>query len=343
MKIALFYARKDVGGGSTTFTIHLYRALQLAGVDVTLYRLRSNESKPVNRTRNLAKYDGTPCVFVNQGEAEVVVRSTPSLLTAPEHSKRLPSGIDLKRLLSLGMRVVLHDPNEFKVYDHLEDKRLINNPICIRPTFQSFFPKATFIPHPYVREFDRFQGGDHEMRMTAATIARLTFVKRPEILLDANRLLDPINHIRFHGAENRLFTFARLKGKYPEFKQGGYDLPMVWGASARAIRGYSFMVDMTYFPDDGGGSQYTFMEAWDAGSVVVVNRDWLRFRGEMEEGVNCLAVGSAGELAELLGRRDSMTDQLEEMSRLSTRHLSTVHGPEAVAREYVWHLAGEIL
>jgi hypothetical protein len=339
-KIALFYARKDVGGGSTSFTVHLYRAMKMAGIDVTLYRFHDAASKP-RKPRDLASYVDTPCHFVTPKEALAVVKSTASLLVAPEHSKRLVHGVDLKRLMAEGMRIVLHDPNEFKVFDHLDEKELVVDPICIRPTMQRFFPNATFIHHPYVREFTGHQGGDLEFRKAAATIARITFVKRPEILLDANRLLDTANRIAFHGAENRLFTFVKFKEDYPEFKQGGHNLPMVWGASARAIKDYAMMIDMTHFPDDGGGSQYTFMEAWDAGAVVVVNRDWLRFPGEMVEGVNCLAISSADELADLIRNRDQAG--LETVAKTAGRSLDDLHDPILVAKRYAWHLTGSFL
>jgi len=337
-KIALFYARKEVGGGSTSFTVHLYRAMQMAGIEVTLYRFRAEGSKP-RKPQDLAKYTDTLCHYITQREALAVVRDTTSLLVAPEHSKKVANGVDLKQLMKKGMRIVLHDPNEFKTFDHLE-KDLVIEPICIRPTMQRFFPSATFIHHPYVREFAGDQGGDLEFRKSAATIARLTFVKRPDILLNTNRLLDTTNRVVFHGAENRMFTFTRAKA-YPEFKQGGYGLPMVWGASARAIREYAMMPDMTYFPDDGGGSQYTFMESWDAGAVVVVNRDWLRFEGEMVAGKNCLAISSADEMADLIRNRDQLG--LETIAATATESLETLHDPVRVAKMYAWHLTGTIL
>ncbi len=37
--VALLYARRDVGGGSTSYAVHLYRAMQIAGIDVKMYRL----------------------------------------------------------------------------------------------------------------------------------------------------------------------------------------------------------------------------------------------------------------------------------------------------------------
>lgn len=343
MKLNLFYARKDVGGGSTSFAVHLFSVLRNQGVDVRMLRF-CPEGKAGGAPRTLGGYAGVPCHRVDMAGALAAVRDAPSLLVAPEHSKRLPSGVCLKTLMRHGLRVVLHDPNEFKVFDHLEDKALVRAPICIRPTYQRFFPSATFIPHPYVREFSGHQGGDLSWRGTAATLARITFVKRPEILMLANRLLPEERRIVFHGAENRLFTFVKFKEQFPEFTQGGHNLPLEWGVSARAARAYAFMIDMTYFPDDGGGSQYTFMEAWDAGSVVVVHEDWLRYPGEMQRHQNCLAVNGPEALAALLKRDDpAFWDSMGAISAASTAHLESVHGERTVAEQYVWNLAGETL
>jgi hypothetical protein len=340
-QLAIFYSRHEVGGGTTSFTVHLYRVLRDAGVDVRLYRFRAEDSKP-RKPRNIAKYEGTPHEFVTQAEALKVVNSMPSLLVAHEHPRYLPKGVDLFKLIRAGMRVVIHDPFEFK-YDHLKDQRYIIDPICIRVTMQRFYKTAVFIPHPYHREFEGHQGGDLDVRELAASIARITFVKRPEILMDANRLLPDGCKINFHGAENRMMTHFRFKDKYPEFKQGGYNLPFIWGVSARAVRSYAFMPDMTRFPNDGGGSQYSFMEAWDAGAVVIVNCDWLHCPGEMKDGYNCLAIANPRQLADLLMRAREDWEFHEEISANSTRHLDTVHNGLSIANQYLWTLTGSTL
>ena len=59
------------------------------------------------------------------------------------------------------------------------------------------------------------------------------------------------------------------------------------------------MVDMTAIHKDGGGSQYTFLEAWDTGTVCVLNKAW-DVGGVMEESKTCLYVSDAQELSEKL-------------------------------------------
>jgi hypothetical protein len=337
MDIALFFARKEAGGGSTSFTAHLHRALKLAGYKVKLFGFTDKPREP----RLLGKYAGVTWNFVTPKEAKHIVRNVPSLLTGPDHSKVLAKTCGestlIHDLINLGMRVVVHDPNEFRVYDHLTNAS-IKQPICIRPTMRKFFPDAIFIPHPYVRSQTGWHGKDIGKRYgVACSIARISFVKRTEIILEANRLLPKGLEIKLLGQENRLYTYHKIKKLFPEFKQGGYGFPLTWGASALQAMCYSLAVDLTYLPDDGGGSQYSFMDSWDAGTVNVIHRDWLRYPGEMNHIENCLAINSAEHLAQLVksAAKDKKVQQLMRgISLRGTEHLDRVHSPEAVAARY---------
>jgi hypothetical protein len=338
-EIALIYAREQVGGGSTSFTVHLYEGFKQAGIPFRLLRFTDRPKRP----RRLAGYTGVIAEYVTPDEMRAIVRSQPSVLLAPEHSRHLPEPDILSSLAADGMRLVIHDPNEFmarthaKIFDHLQNRSIIKRPIAIRPSMKTHFKDAVFIPHPYWREYEGWQGKDLMKRGAGCTIARLTFVKRPTIILDANRLLTPAMQIKIHGAENRLFTYTKVLPHYPEFKQGGYNLPLEWGISARMARQHRFAVDMTYFPEDGGGSQYTFMEAWDAGSVNICHKDWLRYEGEMKHRVNCWAVESPEELAKLIKNSyssKSLQTELRKISVASTEHLERKHDPATIARAY---------
>lgn len=336
--IALLYARRDVGGGSTSFTVHLYRAMQMAGIDVKLYRIAE---KSKDMPYRLAKYAGVHYWQITPVQARALVCCCPMLLVAPEAGKNLPESDLLPQLMEMGMRIVVHDPNELKVFDHLQGAALVRRPICIRPTMRQFYGDAVFIPHPYVRVFEDGQGADLLERKTACSIARITFVKRTNLILEANEKLPKRLQVQLHGAENRLFTRFKLQKDFPAFKQGGYNLPFEHGVSARAAREYTFAIDFTFFPHDGGGSQYTFMEAWDAGTVNIIHFDWLRYSAfysaEMKHGENCLAVNNADELAALLrtfNTRPVIRRALGKISLEGERLLRAVHDPTTIARTY---------
>ena len=54
------------------------------------------------------------------------------------------------------------------------------------------------------------------------------------------------------------------------------------------------MVDLSEIPEDGGGTQYTFLEAVYNNCAIVLNRKWIesvdkKYR-DFKEGYNCYAV-----------------------------------------------------
>lgn len=345
--IALFYLRKDVGGGSTSFAAHLYRSFVMAGISATLYRVRP---QGVNKRSNLlAKYDGVTTKWITAIEALDIAKRGPSLLVAPDKAKNLPGPDFIQNLMQHGMRIVIHDPNEFKVYDHLGAGRpgaslsLPSPPICIRPTMKKFYRDAMFIHHPFVLHFSSGQSSDLHERKPACSLARVTFVKRPMIIFRANAMLRKKLKIEMHGAENRMFTKFVVMKEFPDYRQGGHGHEMTWGSAQEIAKSYALAVDMTYFPDDGGGSQYSFMEAWDAGAVNIIHEDWLRYPGEMVNNDNCLTVAGPNQLADLIrgiytGKGPSWS-VLKMISRAGYAQLRDLHDPVKIARRYAKELS----
>lgn len=297
--IALFFMYRTFGGGTTSFTVHLYEGMKRAGLEPQIFRVKERGE---HFTRTFAKYEGVEYRNITSEEALKIVKHNPSVLVAPCNSKYLDfDPTIIGKLMKAGMRLIIHDPNEFEIYDHLNNRDKIQRPICIRPTMKQFFSDAVFIPHPYVRQYPKNEATPHAKRpWHAVSIARITFVKRTEIIVEANQMLPAKKQVVLRGAENRLFTRWKIKPKFPEFKQGGYGFPMTWGASAIECAKAKYAVDLTLFPNDGGGSQYSFMEAWDAGTVNVIHEDWLRYKGEMKAQHNCVTVNDAKSLAKLL-------------------------------------------
>lgn len=346
MRVNLFFMYRQFGGGTTAFTAHLYRALQLAGHDPVILRPKERSEE---RRRTFASYEGVEYRNVSVAEALAAAAESPSLLTAPCNSKYLEFDPDvIEKLIRVGMRVVVHDPNELEIYDHHEHVKHGKRPICIRPTMKQFYPNALEIPHPYVRRFASNVVPLYATRpWHAMSVARVTFVKRTEIILAANRLLraDGKQEVVLRGAENRLYTRHKLSKLFPEYQQGHTGFPMVWHASAEECAKSLYAVDMTWFPHDGGGSQYSFMEAWDAGAVNIIHEDWLRYKdtwpAEMVHGTNCLAVDGPQQLFNILTTHGHPVlapwEEYEEMIEAGFAALQR-HDPVAVAEAYVEEL-----
>lgn len=353
-EVSLFFMYRTFGGGTTSFTVHLAQAMRMAGIKVYIYRVKERKE---DITRKFSEYEGIRYRNIDAATALKKVKQRPALMTAPCNSKYMPyAPTIITDLMKEGMRVVIHDPNEFEIYDHLDGKKwkFAHQPFCIRPSMQKFFPKAHFIPHPYVREFEidhwtPFKDREH----LAVSVARVTFVKRTEIILEANRIIrkegDEKDQVVLRGAENRLYTKFKLMKLFPEYRQGKTGYPMTWGASARECEKGVFALDFTWFPDDGGGSQYSFMEAWDAGTVNIIHKDWMRTPGEMfphptdRAKGNCIAVKGAREAAEwlMLYRKSSRwREDCKQIVQNGKRMLLKYHDPVKVAEQY-WEVLND--
>jgi len=127
----------------------------------------------------------------------------------------------------------------------------------------------------------------------------------------------PINKIiSIVGSENnRLYSHYKFLAPraYLEWKQGMRGFPLEFGAGAEMCNTARFMVDMSTIKNDGDGTQYTFLEAFDAGSICVLNKDWIRTdSGLMRHGVNCLVAGSGKEVADILLSSDNNLEEIRQ-------------------------------
>jgi hypothetical protein len=262
----------------------------------------------------------------------------PTLMSAPTGPKYMPFEPDIiMNLMKLGMRTVIHDPNEFTIYSHLgKAEKLPTEPICIRPTMKRFYPKAVFIPHPFMAvPGDAF--ADVKRDKLAGSTARIASVKRPRLLLDANMKLPKAKRVQLRGAEYRMFTY-NLQKKYPPeiFKQcgGTFQFPMTFAAPVRVAKEYALNFDMTFFPDDGGGTQYAQMEAMNASTVNVMHEDWWRLgKGEMVPGKHVLTVSGTDDIVKML-KNPPPPERLQEIAHNGIMLLRN-HAPKVIGKAYM--------
>ena len=95
------------------------------------------------------------------------------------------------------------------------------------------------------------------------------------------------------------------KGKFPKNLSPIYD-----GKSI--LKDAKYMIDMSIIKGDGGGTQYTFLEAIYHDTVLVLHNEWIE-KGELFiSGQNCIGVSNAEELSEFL-TNDLSTDKYSEI------------------------------
>ena len=60
------------------------------------------------------------------------------------------------------------------------------------------------------------------------------------------------------------------------------------------------MIDMSIIKGDGGGTQYTFLEAIHQDTVLILHLDWINAGSTFKSGYNCIGVSTPEELAEVI-------------------------------------------
>lgn len=337
--VGIFFFRPSLGGGTTTFTAHLFKALAAAGFTPVIYRVKANSE---DRLRQFGKYDGVFYQNVSVEDAVRIVRKIPTVMGSPANSKYLVYPDLIMDLMKKGMRTVIHDPNEFTIYDHLgKVTKLPTRPICIRPTMQRFYKDALWIPHPYMRSGGGI-GTFAPSTKHAVSVARIAAVKRPKIILEANRLLPKKLRVELKGAEYRLYTRS-LEQKFGDvFQQCGstFQFPMTFEAPVEICAQYKYNVDMTFFKDDGGGTQYAQMEAMDAGCVNIMHEDWFRYGGEVKPGKHVIAVNGPEHLAGIL-RPNEYDNASLNVIRNNAFNLLNRHAPKVIGELYKEELLRE--
>lgn len=301
-------------GGSTSYTVHLSKTL---GRSCRVVRLGK---KTENKKRQIGNYG----VFYQIVSLPDLLRETDPILIAASD----PS-FDLNAWVQLGKKkntwCVFHDPNEFRLYPHwkyVDTKRVI----CIRETGLRHMQYGVFIPHPYVRcasvDFP-------EKTKLAVSLARTSSIKNSDWILRSNRHLPKRMHVELCGSVNRMWQNFYLKNAFPEFKES-VPYPRTFGYGVGLCMPAKYMVDLTIFKDDGGGTQYTILEAIDAGTIPILTKDWCGYPGPAKRislQVNLDALPVA------LKEWDKA--DMSDMQKRNYRYLEKTHSEKIISDRYL--------
>jgi len=330
--IALFYMSSYKYGGFPTFTQHLCNAMCCMGYNAQVYKVRA-------RTENKCRDFGCGVTYRNLclDDAIDVVRNVPSLITCTEYAK---DTANIDALLEAGAQVVIHDWTEMdRGFDAIL-KTMNICPIVIREANVGMLTKygvqAKFIQHPYVACTPK----DGRRYTKAVSLSRLDWDKNTHMIVEANEKLSPRNKIYMWGSNhNRMYLYNKILGKYDGWEGRYYTGPYYFGPFP-AIPGFAvmlasnaeFVVDMSVIHGDGGGTQYCFLEAIDAGAVLILHKDWLLEGGVFEDDVNCLAVGTVKDLVDFVENlhRDECMDIVRNASAILANHSPAIVVPKYI-------------
>lgn len=215
--------------------------------------------------------------------------------------------------------VVIHDPTELKdaVVPHLKNWKIITIRRAVQAYLQEKFGvESTFKFHPFY-PYERVTNG---ARAGAVAISRVDFDKHTEMIIEANKAGAGV---QIYGAINRLYVHHKIGFEnFEPYYKGTFS--KAFNAVSGILAGAQFMVDMSAIKHDGGGTQYTFLEAIYNGCVLVLNRKWLHNGGDFVEGENCLAAETGAELAEVLrtaGSKHDLQKIASNADKLLVRHV----------------------
>jgi len=311
--IQLIYMARPIYGGWVSFTAHLSLKYSLP-----LYKIGSKTEEKQRDYGYGVKYQNRAPNDLPKGRILITAIDK----TYYEFLDKMPDGT----------MIVIHDPTE--VSGKGKEPVLRNlarfKVITIRESVKAFLKdqfgiKSKFVIHPfYEYPFTKTKspGG-------AVSISRIDFDKHTDILLKANKQLkDPID---IYGAINRQYVFFKLNDLgFKRFYKGPFEKS--FEDLDEILSDAKYVVDMSVIKNDGGGSQYTFLEAMYQGCALVINAKWVTgSKTEFEDGKNCFVVADEEELATLLNKDPSTARVLKGAKELLKPHIE-VNWPKELAR-----------
>ena len=208
-----------------------------------------------------------------------------------------------------GTKLIIHDPSELKkkkypnilIESGIIDKFKI---ITIRNTVHKFLKNTLSIDNIFmIHPFYRYNKKNYEsMNNYAVSISRIDYDKNIDILIKCNKLLKNENIIKIFGIENRMYIYHELKHlDFHKYWLGRFDktLPLLY-ENKDILKNCKFLIDLSIIKNDGGGTQYTFLEAIYNDCILVLHKEWINKDNIFIENYNCLAVSNEYDLKNIL-------------------------------------------
>ena len=313
-ELSLVYLAKPIYGGWVTFTVHLAKKY-----NYRLYKVGKRTEKKVRPFGYNIDYQNV--------SLEDLLKLPNLLITAIDkhYWNILP-------YLKPNTKIVIHDPTELKINKKnpnplVQECKLLNlfKVYTIRETVQrylldNFKIQSEFKVHP----FHKYELNKEPYKCYAVTISRIDFDKNTDLILKANKLIeDPNKKIQIFGAENRIYVHHKLgELDFYNFWKGKFEknYPLIY-QNKDILKNTNYVVDMSTIKNDGGGTQYTFLEAIYQGCVLVLHRDWIKQGSLFKEGVNCLSAETPEELAKIISEKRDISNLIKESKKLLNPHL----------------------
>ena len=292
-------------GGWISFTVHIHKKY-----DCKLYKITKNKE---NRKRDFG-FDVT-----YQNDTISNLKNLPNILITALDKKYY----EYLDFFPDNTKIVIHDPTEIKNKTIL-DKLKRFQVITIRQSVCDFLKEngicSKFLYHPFY-EYD-ISHKKEKNTYRSVSISRIDFDKNIDIILKANNSGFLKHKIDIYGAKNGLYIYHHLKNKlnltldnyHGTFSKSFDELSNI-------LKDVKYVIDMSTIKNDGGGSQYTFLEAIYHDCVLILNRKWVdKMDTPFKHGYNCFVVSDEKELVDILNSDKDITSILTNSKELLKNH-----------------------
>ena len=304
----LVYMAKPIYGGWVTFTAHLNLKYN--------YPLFKIGKRSESNRRNY----GYEVSYQNLKMGDILKKPNLMITAIDKHYyEYLPH-------FPKGTYLVIHDPTELKGKDNPVVKHIHNFRILtIRETVQKYLKDnfnidSEFKVHPF---YEYNKDCKESLEHKCVSVSRIDFDKNTDLLLKANLQLGDEQKIQIFGAENRLYVHHKLAQlNFKEYWKGKYnkEYPLLY-ENKDILKGSKYMIDMSTIKNDGGGTQYTFLEAIYNDCVLILHDEWIDKGILFTRGKNCLGCRDENDISQILNEDLDHSKLVKESKKILKKHI----------------------
>ena len=304
----LVYMAKPIYGGWVTFTAHLNLKYN--------YPLFKIGKRSESNGRNY----GYKVSYQNLKMEDILKKPNLMITAIDKHYyEYLPH-------FPKGTYLVIHDPTELKGKDNPVVKHIHNFRILtIRETVQKYLKDnfnidSEFKVHPF---YEYNKDCKEPLEHKCVSVSRIDFDKNTDLLLKANLQLGDEQKIQIFGAENRLYVHHKLAQlNFKEYWKGKYnkEYPLLY-ENKDILKGSKYMIDMSTIKNDGGGTQYTFLEAIYNDCVLILHDEWIDKGILFTRGNNCLGCRDENDISQILNEDLDHSKLVKESKKILKKHI----------------------
>jgi len=312
----LIYMGKPAYGGWVSFTAHLSLKYNFK-----LYKI-SKKTEKLKSGKPRMRAFGYGVMYQNLSIDDA--KQLPNIIITAIDKKYY----EFLNQFNSNTKLVIHDPTEVKgkscqpVLDVLGKYDIITIRKSVKKyIMDKYGVKSKFKSHPFF-EYTKTPVQIKDKK-GGVSISRIDFDKHTDITLKANQLLPPTEKITIYGAANDRYVYFNLRknnldfDKYykGKFKKSFEELDKI-------LTKKKFVVDLSAIKNDGGGSQYTFLEAIYQDCILILNKKWLSGSENIfVDGINCLVVENPSDIVKIITNATKNSPKLKTIAKNASKLL----------------------